>query len=39
MASEVLIKNGTQIVWADTTDFGDSPVARTAQIDLTATDV
>ncbi len=36
MANEVLIKNGTQIVWADTTDFGGSPVARTDQIDLTS---
>lgn len=36
MANEILIKNGTQIVWADTTDFGDSPVARTVQLDLTS---
>jgi hypothetical protein len=36
MANEILSKNGTQIVWADTTDFGDSPVARTVQIDLTS---
>ncbi len=36
MANEVLVKNGTQICWADTTDFGDSPVARTLQIDLTS---
>lgn len=36
MANEILVKNGTQIVWADTTDFGGSPVARTVQIDLTS---
>lgn len=36
MANEILSKNGTQIVWADTTDFGGAPVARTVQIDLTS---
>lgn len=36
MANEVLVKNGTSIVWADTTDFGGSPIARTVQIDLTS---
>ena len=36
MANEILAKNGTQIVWADVADFGDSPVARTDQIDLTS---
>lgn len=36
MANEILVKNGTQIVWADTTDFGGSPIARTHQIDLTS---
>lgn len=36
MANEILSKNGTQIVWADVTDFGGSPVARTVQIDLTS---
>lgn len=36
MANEILAKNGTPIVWADTTDFGDSPIARTVQIDLTS---
>lgn len=36
MANQVLVTNGTQIVWADTTDFGGSPVARTVQIDLTS---
>ena len=36
MATEFLIKNGTPIVWADTTDFGGSPIARTDQIDLTS---
>jgi len=35
MANEILVKNGTQIVWANTGDFGGSPVARTHQIDLT----
>lgn len=34
--NEILSKNGTQIVWADATDFGGSPVARTVQIDLTS---
>ncbi len=39
MATEILIKNGTPIVWADTTDY--SPAAgviytRTHQIDLTS---
>ena len=36
MANEILTKDGTPIVWADTTDFGDSPIARTVQIDLTS---
>lgn len=36
MANEILSKNGAAIVWADTTDFGDSPIARTVQIDLTS---
>ena len=36
MPNEVLVKNGTQIVWADVTDFGGSPIARTVQIDLTS---
>lgn len=36
MANEILVKNGTQIVWADVTDFGGSPIARTVQIDLTS---
>ena len=36
MANEILIKDSTQIVWADVTDFGGSPVARTVQIDLTS---
>ena len=35
MPNDILVKNGTPIVWADTTDFGDSPIARTVQIDLT----
>ena len=36
MANEILTKNGTPIVWADTADFGDLPIARTVQIDLTS---
>ena len=36
MANEVLTKNGTQIVWANSGDFGGSPIARTHQIDLTS---
>lgn len=36
MANEILAKDGTPIVWADTTDFGGSPIARTVQIDLTS---
>jgi len=36
VANEILVKNGTQIVWADSADFGGSPVARTHQIDLTS---
>ena len=35
MSNQVLMLNGTPIVWADTTDFGGSPIARTNQIDLT----
>ena len=35
MANEVLVKNGTAIVWADIGgDFGDSPIAGTLQITL-----
>ena len=35
MANEVLVKNGTPIVWADIAgDFGDSPLAGTVQITL-----
>jgi hypothetical protein len=36
MANEILEKHGTPIVWADVTDFGGSPIARTDQIDLTS---
>ena len=36
MPSEILVKNGTPIVWADTTDFGGSPIARTHQFDMTS---
>lgn len=35
MANEILNKSGTAIVFADVTDFGGSPIARTNQIDLT----
>ncbi len=34
MATEVLIKNGTPIVWANSGEYGDSPYTRTHQIDL-----
>ncbi len=35
MTREILIKDGTQVVWADVGgDFGDSPVAGTLQITL-----
>lgn len=36
MANEILSKDGTQIVWANSGDFGGSPVARTVQINLTS---
>lgn len=39
MATEILIKNGTPIVWADTTDYspaGGVIYTRTHQIDLTS---
>lgn len=36
MANEILIKVGTPLVWADVTDFGGSPIARTDQILLAA---
>lgn len=38
MATEILRKNGTPVVWADTTDYSDtgSAYTRTAQIDLTS---
>ena len=38
MANEILVKHGTPIVWADTTDYSDtvSGLARTDQIDLTS---
>lgn len=37
MANEVLVKNGTPIVWADIGgDFGDAPIAGTVQITLAA---
>lgn len=34
--NEVLIKNGTPIVWANTSDYGDAVWTRTRQIDLTS---
>jgi hypothetical protein len=38
MATEILVKNGTATVWADTTDYSSSVtgLARTHQIDLTS---
>jgi hypothetical protein len=38
MPSEVLVKNGTPVVWADTTDYSstNSGYTRTHQIDLTS---
>lgn len=38
MANEVLVKNGTPIAWADTTDYSatGSGYTRTAQLDLTS---
>ncbi len=38
MANEVLVKHGTALVWADTTDYSSavSGLARTDQIDLTS---
>ena len=36
MANEVLIKQGTAIVWADTTDYAGDGGTRTHQIDLTS---
>lgn len=36
MATEILIKNDTAIVWADTTDYAGDLGARTDQIDLTS---
>ncbi len=35
MANEVLVKSGTPVVWADTTDYAGDGGARTHQIDLT----
>lgn len=35
MANEIQIKQGTPIVWADTTDYAGDGGARTDQIDLT----
>lgn len=36
MATEVRVKAGTQLVWADTTDFDDDPFAQDYQLDLTS---
>jgi len=36
MANEVLVKTGTPVVWADTTDFNGTDFTRTHQIDLTS---
>jgi hypothetical protein len=38
MASEILVKQGTAVCWADTTDYSatNSGIARTHQIDLTS---
>ncbi len=36
MANEVLIKSGTPVVWADTTDYAGDLGTRTHQIDLTS---
>lgn len=38
MATEILVKNGTPVVWADTTDFSstNNGYTRTAQLDLTS---
>lgn len=36
MANEVLVKVGTQLVWADATDFDNSPYADDYQLDLTS---
>lgn len=35
MANEILVKSGTPIVWADTTDYAGDGGTRTHQIDLT----
>ncbi len=35
MANEILVKSGTPIVWADTTDYAGDGGSRTHQIDLT----
>jgi len=38
MATEILVKSGTPVVWADTTDYSDtnSGFTRTHQLDLTS---
>lgn len=35
MANEILVKSGTPVVWADTTDYAGDGGTRTHQIDLT----
>jgi len=36
MANEILVKSGTPVVWADTTDYAGDGGTRTHQIDLTS---
>lgn len=36
MANKILVGMGTSIVWADTADYGGSPLTHTHQIDLTS---
>ena len=36
MATEILIKSGTPVVWADTTDYAGDLGTRTHQLDLTS---
>ncbi len=36
MANKILVGQGTQLVWANAGDYGNSPVADTDQIDLTS---
>jgi hypothetical protein len=36
MANQILVEVGTQLVWANAGDFGNSPIADTDQINLTS---